>query len=452
MKNQPLAIQIWTAFASFMLVIALLVVLLVPLLLRPFFIEDTYARITDAQNILWEHRIANGENPEQKAPPPPPERGKREVRHLIFIGNKLVMLAPSRIPSNVLDTIIEEVSKQKTGTKRYEQEMRDQQLYYMIRSEEVDGQRVSIVSYVPDAYEQETTRSLLNQLMSIMGLVLLVGVPFSLWLARYLSRPLRTMEQHVKLIADRKWHEPLDVDRKDEIGRLAQSIERMRRRLIKQDEAQQSFLQHISHELKTPVMVIRSYAQAIRDGIFPKGDLGGSVGVIEEESERLEKRIRSLLYLTKLDYLATREQEMDMVDLGLLVEDAIARLRVRRLDIEWKMDIEAACVQGDDEQLSIAIENLLDNQIRHAVQKVSVALRTVQEEGQKRVLLRFWNDGGGIDSDVKDTLFLPFYKGKKGQFGLGLTIVQQIAEMHGAGVWVENEEGGVAFYLKLGIV
>ncbi|BAU27849.1 two-component system sensor histidine kinase CssS [Aneurinibacillus soli] len=447
MKNQPLAIQIWTAFAAFMLGIAVLVVLLVPWMLRPFFVDDMYARISDAQNILWEHRVVNGENPEKR--PPPPDREKRDVKHLIFMDNELVMLTPHHLPPEVLAKIVDEVAKQKTGTKKYEQNVQDQQLYYMIRSEKVGGQSVSLVSYITGAYETEMNRSLLRQLVSIMGLVLLVGIPFALWLARYLSRPLRMMEQHVKQIADRKWHEPLDVNRKDELGRLGQSIERMRRRLIKQDEAQQSFLQHISHELKTPVMVIRSYAQAIRDGIFPKGNLDGSIGVIEEESERLEKRIRSLLYLTKLDYLASREHEMATVDLSLLVEDVIARLRVRRLDIEWEIDIVAACVRGDDEQLSIAIENLLDNQIRHAAQKASVTLKMVQEEDQSRVLLRFWNDGGSIESDVKDTLFMPFYKGKKGQFGLGLTIVRQIAELHGTDVWVENEDGGVAFYLRM---
>ncbi|WCN39256.1 HAMP domain-containing sensor histidine kinase [Aneurinibacillus uraniidurans] len=447
MKNQPLAIQIWTAFAAFMLGIAVLVVLLVPWMLRPFFVDDMYARISDAQNILWEHRVVNGENPEKR--PSPPDREKRDVKHLIFVDNELVMLTPHRLPPEVLTKITDQIVKQKTGTKKYQQNIQDQQFYYMIRSEKVGGHSVSLVSYITGAYETEMNRSLLRQLVSIMGLVLLVGVPFALWLARYLSRPLRTMERHVKQIADRKWHEPLDVNRKDEIGRLGQSIERMRRRLIKQDEAQQSFLQHISHELKTPVMVIRSYAQAIRDGIFPKGDLDGSVGVIEEESERLEKRIRSLLYLTKLDYLASREHEMETVDLSLLVEDAITRLRVRRLDIEWEIDIVPACVRGDDEQVSIAIENLLDNQIRHAAQKASVTLKKVQEEGKSYVLLRFWNDGGSIEADVKDTLFMPFYKGKKGQFGLGLTIVRQIAELHGADVCVENEDEGVAFYLRM---
>ena len=95
-------------------------------------------------------------------------------------------------------------------------------------------------------------------------------------------------------------NEPIEVDREDEIGKLGKSIEQLRNQLIYQDEMQQSFLQNISHELKTPVMVIRSYSQAIRDGIYPKGDLDCSVKVIDEEAERLEKRIKNLLYITNL--------------------------------------------------------------------------------------------------------------------------------------------------------
>lgn len=64
----------------------------------------------------------------------------------------------------------------------------------------------------------------------------------------------------------------------------------MRKRLVSKDEAQQTLLQNISHDLKTPVMVIQSYAQSIQDGIYPKGDLSQTVKVIEDESKNLEKK------------------------------------------------------------------------------------------------------------------------------------------------------------------
>lgn len=105
-------------------------------------------------------------------------------------------------------------------------------------------------------------------MLVMLAVFILSWIP-SLWLSRYLTRPLVEMETNIARLAEREWHRPFVLDRKDEIGKLARSFENMRIRLVKQDEAQQSFLQNISHELKTPVMVIRSYAQSILDGIYP---------------------------------------------------------------------------------------------------------------------------------------------------------------------------------------
>ena len=83
-----------------------------------------------------------------------------------------------------------------------------------------------------------------------LGYVARVGPALPLYLS--FSNPLVQLERHVKQIADRDWYRPIKVERQDEISSLAASIERMRERLVQQDEAQQSFLQNVSHELKTP--------------------------------------------------------------------------------------------------------------------------------------------------------------------------------------------------------
>jgi two-component system sensor histidine kinase CssS len=64
-------------------------------------------------------------------------------------------------------------------------------------------------------------------------------------------------------------------------------------------------------------------------------------------------------------------------------------------------------------------------------------------------LLRVWNDGSPIDDEMKDKLFEPFHKGHKGEFGLGLSIVKRIADLHQTEVWAANEENGAAFYAKI---
>jgi two-component system sensor histidine kinase CssS len=443
MKNQPLAVQIWIVFAGFMLGISLVVVLLVPSILRPFFIQDIYTRIEDAQNIIWSNGA--GEIPPAEREP---NKNIRSVKHIILLDGEQA-IGFTRLPPSLLQDFQAEALAQTDDIQKYEKEIDDQEIYYIIRKGQIAGRDTYLISYVLGEYQDQLTQSLSKQLGVIVGFILLISIPTSMWLAKYLSRPLITIEKHVKRIADRKWHESLTLDRKDEIGRLARSIELMRERLVKQDEAQQSFLQNVSHELKTPVMVIRSYTQAIRDGIYPKGDLTSTVDVIEEESKRLERQIHNLLYLTKLDYLSTREPEpvREPVNINALVEDVVDRLRWQRLDLQWDIDVAPIEIQGDSEQLGIALENILDNQIRYADTKITISMRKAAE-GKSGGTLRIWNDGEPISDEMIGTLFQPFNKGKKGKFGLGLAVVKGIMDLHHAKIWVNNEEDGVAFYLE----
>jgi two-component system sensor histidine kinase CssS len=436
MKNKSLAVQIWLVFTGFMVAIALLVALLVPFIVRPFLTQEIYTRIEDAQHFLW-MRNMEGISPGKQEP----LKNIRVVKHIFLLEYKMVLLSPLDLPDNFLQEVKEQASQQENRSQRYVEEINGEKVFYVIRKGEVSGQNVYLLSYVWEEYENRIITSLFQQLLSVLVFVLFISFPFSFWLAKYLSRPLIEIEKHVKRIADREWFEPLLLDRKDEIGKLAQSIERMRRRLIQQDESQRSFLQHVSHELKTPVMVIRSYTQAVQDGIYPKGDLNSTMNVIEGEAERLEKQIKNLLYLTKLDYLSDHEQTLQSVDLSELVYEVVDRLRWRRVELELDIDLTSIVVQGNQEQLQVALENLLDNQIRYASTKISISS---PEENK----LRIWNDGEGISEHQIAVIFDPFHKGDKGQFGLGLAIVSRIAALHQAKVWAENEENGVAFYLQ----
>ncbi|MDI5788331.1 HAMP domain-containing protein [Bacillus licheniformis] len=135
---------------------------------------------------------------------------------------------------------------------------------------------------------------------------LLSWIP-SIWLAKYLSRPLVTLEKHVKQISKQDWDDPVIVDREDEIGKLGHTIEDMRQSSSRKMRQNARSCKHLPRP-ETPVMVIRGYTQSIKDGIYPKGDLENTIEVIEGEAENL-KEIKDLLYLTKLDYLLRQERQ-----------------------------------------------------------------------------------------------------------------------------------------------
>ncbi|HJV44467.1 MAG TPA: HAMP domain-containing sensor histidine kinase [Bacillota bacterium] len=446
MRNRPLAVQIWFVFAGIMVGLSILLILIVPFVLRPFFTQEIYTRIEDAQNIRWE---ALQESPAQAVPDNRRQVTIRSVRHLLTKGDTPFHSA-NQLPSEFLTEATSQALAQTEGIKQYKKVIGEQTIYYAIRKGEIGGQKAFLLSYITGNYPKTQVESVVRQIAIVIAIVLLVSWPPSILLAKYLSRSLVNMEKQVKRIENREWDEPLIMDRKDEIGRLGQSIEHMRQRLVQMDANQRSFLQNISHELKTPIMVIQSYTQSIQDGIFPKGNLTESVKVIEEESERLKKLVQQLLYMTKLDYLSTREQlQHESIEIVPLIQSSIDRLRFQRPDIYWIVDFHGGTVKGESEQLRVAIENILDNQMRYANQQIKVSVReTRNEEKGSLVIIQFQNDGVPLDPEILQNLFQPFKKGVKGQFGLGLTIAKRIVELYKGRVWAENEENGVSFYFE----
>jgi two-component system, OmpR family, sensor histidine kinase CssS len=435
MKNKPLTIQIWSVFAGIILAFSILIAIIIFIILRSFFMEETYRIIENAQI----HRFTDDVFEQNPIERDQSRQSIRSVNHLVILPRVGVM-NDSTLPSPILRKLYKEALSQQEVSKRYTKEIEGERIYYVIRKGTVLRREVILVSYMWDSYLNDLVRTLFRQLVLVIIVVLLVvSFPAAL-LAKYLARPLREMDKHVKRIAERDWHEPLVQDRGDEIGGLARSIEKMRQKLVQQDEAQKSILQHISHELKTPVMVIRSYAESIEDGVFPKGNLEGSVSVIKQEAMRLEKRIKDLLYLTKLDYYATQEPKYERFHLNDLLAEVVERMQPNRPDLEFKMELSEMVITGDEEQWKIAFENIFDNQMRYAQTRIQVKASDT--------VVRIWNDGPPIEEPLLRQVFQKFKTGQKGKFGLGLAIVQRVAELHKAKVWAENEQNGVAFYVQ----
>lgn len=449
-KNWPLSVQIWVVFAIITLGISLILSIILPLTLRGFFTNEIYANIESAQTLMFNQYdlrsirdLLESQGPEKSKQT---LESIRTVKHFIVYEDGPIIL-PSSLSVDFLKIVKAQALAQGKTSERYSGGMEDEKIFYVITKGRTLKQDAYLVSYMWDSYREDLVRTLFRKLAFVMFLVFIFSWIPAILLAKYLSRPLVNLEKRVEKLANYEWEEKVTLSRGDEIGRLGESIEELRNQLIYQRDMQQSFLQHISHELKTPVMVIRSFAQAIRDGIYPKGDLDCSVKVIDEEAERLEKRIRNLLYMTKLDYLDSHSNSHETFPLDELIKDVLERLAWTRTDIDWQLNLVPTSIEGDLEQWRIVLENLLDNQIRYAKHSILVSLD--YWEGDKPVL-RFWNDGAAIESEVLDSLFTKFNKGYKGEFGLGLAIAHRIVSLHGGRIWAENEKQGVSFYVTWG--
>lgn len=445
MKNYPLSVQIWIVFALITLSISLLLSLLLPITLRSFFTREIYATIDSAQDLIFNqfnsqvYRDYLGSeffgDSKQKL------EDIRTVNHFIIYPDDSSVVINFPISKEFLIHVKAESDIQKSNSQEYSGVLNGEKVFYIITKGKALGRDAFLVSFMGDSYREDLVRTLFRRLVVIVLLVFVFSWIPALLLSNYLTKPLVNLEKKVKKIADNQWEEKVELHRQDEIGKLGDSVEYLRNRLIRQDEAQQSFLQNVSHELKTPVMVIRSYSQAIVDGIYPKGDLKGSIEVIDKEAETLENKIKNLLYMTKLDYVSEYDKNMESFSLDLVVKEVIERLSLNRPDIQWNLDLKPTTIMGDMDQWKVVVENLLNNGLRYAKSEIQISL--------KDNLLHFYNDGPHIDDNTLSNMFTKFNKGYKGEFGLGLAIVYKILEMHNSSISVRNEDLGVSFFIEI---
>jgi len=281
-------------------------------------------------------------------------------------------------------------------------------------------------------------------LFIMCGMLILSDLLCARLAARFLSKPLGDAEKFVKKIANKEWSDPLEVSSEHEIGRIFSMINDLQEALKKSDEIQHEFFNSISHDLKTPTMVIMSHADAILDGIYIDS-LENTARIIKDESMRLNKKVNHLVYLSSLDYILQNRPPASLIDLDVILNKIVAKFEIAGSHLTIDKDIEELQVYGDFYDLTIALENIWDNAIRFAKSHVSVSLK---KQGDN-VRLEMFNDGEHINPQKMDGLFENMYQGKMNNFGLGLSITKKTINFFGGDVWAENlDNGGVRFVIE----
>lgn len=307
---------------------------------------------------------------------------------------------------------------------------------YLIEISKVTGQSYLI------SYQIMVNNESLPQIFLIGILVILLSLPLSKVIANNIAKPLKQLEGYTKRIANKEWDHDLDLKNEDEIGRLAIAMKEMKESLKLADEEEKKFLQSISHDLKTPVMVIMSYAQAIIDGMY-EDSAEEPAAIIKNEAVRLEKKIKQVLYLNTLDYVLDNDKEKEDVYLNKLLPYLIANFQAVNADLSWDLNIESkqAVILGNPDRIRVSIENILENQLRYAKKLIQVSLK----DSGSSWMIEIKNDGPLLSEKDLKQIFKSLYKGDKGNFGLGLSISQKIVNFYHGSIKVENQNGQVCF-------
>jgi len=296
-------------------------------------------------------------------------------------------------------------------------------------------------------------RGVMRALNFILVLILLiavfVGCLFALSVSKSISKPIVTLSGYAKKIGQGEFIKvPLD-NSSQEIYDLSKNMNEMSMKLLNSTNAQKTFLQNASHELRTPLMSIQGYAEGIIKGVFP--DVEKAAGIICDESKRLNNLVEELLILSHIEN-ETYTNERAKLNLSHMIKEYIQRVRGLALkenkEIITNIEDESIFVFADDKLLSRAIINVISNCIRYARSAVTVK---VCKRGNSAVIT-IKDDGNGINEEDLPHIFERFYKGKKGNFGLGLSIAKLAVEHSGGSITAQNTESGAQFEIVLPIL
>jgi len=290
-----------------------------------------------------------------------------------------------------------------------------------------------------------------------IGIILLVSNLF----ARYLSRPILTLNEAARKIADGKKDKIEFTDRSDEFRDLAQSINYLSDRLREDNERlsqinlkQAQFFADITHEIRNPLHTIMASVELLQAGGMNQETQAKYLLNARTQAERIGSLFKDLLTLQRYDsdenFLQLQWFDLSRITarLKMLYED-----ETKRKKLQLHIESDSVRVLADASKIEQVLDNLLSNAIKYTGSGV-VGLR--YKTAEKKVLIEVYDTGIGISPEHIPRLFDRFYRTDKarsrdkGGTGLGLAVVKSILDAHGSSVEVESEAGkGTIFRFSL---
>lgn len=280
----------------------------------------------------------------------------------------------------------------------------------------------------------------------------LLSVAASVFLSLSFIKPLKKMNETACHLIDMDYTAKTDVKQNDEIGELAASIDILSNRLFeaskeseKLENMRRDFISNISHELRTPVTVIRGSLEAICDGVVNKSEQ------VEEyhkqmlnESIYLQRLVNDLLDLSRLqnmDFEIIKEH----LNLFSIIDDVIRSMngiaKEKNINLKFNSNVDEADIWGDYGRLRQMFMIIIDNALKFSNDNGTVSINMVNNND--RLTISIQDNGCGIKKEILPYIFERFFKSNsesnKNGTGLGLAIAKQIADRHGIDLTVQSE-------------
>lgn len=312
------------------------------------------------------------------------------------------------------------------------------------------GMPIEIAGETHALFVRPNTTQQFGEMRFFLAVLLILALLFSFLLVlistTFIVRPIKKLRNATKTIAAGNYHLKLNVNRRDEIGRLADDFTQMSDSIKRTDQMRQEFVSNVSHEIQSPLTSIQGFSQALREENIPAETREKYLSIIEKESRRLSGLSKQLLTLSFLDS-EMNEDELVTIDLSGQLKEVVAatEFQWREKDMTIELDVQSYVVQGDPRLLQQVWMNLLTNAIHYSDSDGTILIRTIKR--REGIIVTVKDDGIGIEQSEIPLIFERFYKADKARTrtdnstGLGLAIVKKIVELHGGTITVTSELG-----------
>ena len=303
-----------------------------------------------------------------------------------------------------------------------------------------------------------TTTSLIkNQLIYVTLLAILFSIIIALFLSRRIAKPISDMTKKAEKLAEGNYNVQFTTTGIKEIDELANTLNYLEQEVSKTDEYRRDLMANVSHDLKTPLTMIKAYAEMIRDiTLNNKEKTKENLNVIIDETDRLNILVNDILELSKLQNNQDN-LNIEKFDIVELINDILKRYQIIKETENYKLILESPAsimVKADKKRISQVIYNLINNAINYTGDDLTVTIKIT--ENTKECKIEIIDTGKGIDEKDLSNIWNRYYKKEKNHkrnvvgTGLGLSIVKNILEQHHFKYGVNSvKDKGTTFYFQV---
>ncbi|WP_214757613.1 cell wall metabolism sensor histidine kinase WalK [Exiguobacterium sp. s123] len=413
--NRLMKKLLWTAILP-LAVMALLTFGLTSLLIGRFAEEETYAQLEREAAIVYE-AIQEGRGIPGQLDVLVFQNGQRiEFER----GGRMHRTMPINLDPNDLE-IQDEVGVNGTRFLTYLKEEWD----------------IQIVTYSPVPFSNPQFQQIYLILAGGFILALLVAIAVTYWMSRRLTQPLVELKQATASIMEGRHDISLPSVTNDEIGDLTVTIGQMNTSLQEKEALQKSFISGITHDVRTPLAIVRNEAELLELGVVHETEMATTGKSITEEVDRIDRLVNQMLEYSKLS-AGSIPLEMESIQLDELVRRLTPRMSewFRQKDVMLDLQLEPVTIQAN----RLAMERVLSNFLRNAYEASPIGGRITIKLTPNR--LDVIDEGDGIDPAVQSSIWDMYVKGDRSNgHGLGLAITKLLLDAQGLSYGVDSDKG-----------